>query len=206
MRTVASPIRFATGVISRSNSSRSASSTVSGRFASRSPSVSVGSCSRTVASCPWWWCMLRPFLSLSRGCRFGNVFLVLGDLLGDELGVFLDPSNQGGAAGVLPRKPEKVEPGDVRHTAAVTETAVLIEDRKVDPGVVGAVPRGPEDCVNLQLASVLEARGASARVDDASFQCNAVTAPELAGTRADQGVACTQAAADPRLDRRVEEA
>src|SRR5689334_5515139 len=58
------------------------------------------------------------------------------DLLGDELGVVLDPAEKGRAARVLPGETEEVEPRHVGHASPVTDDAVRICDEKLDPGVI----------------------------------------------------------------------
>src|SRR3546814_7212830 len=63
-----------------------------------------------------------------------------------------------------------------------------LEDGEVDPGVIGPVPGCPDDCVDLQLAPVFEARRPSLSIDNAGFQVYAVPSPELPWARADQRV------------------
>src|SRR6185295_4950744 len=99
-----------------------------------------------------------------------DVFLALRllegrDLLGDELSVVLHPSEQCRAASVLPGQTEEVEAGNVGHASAVAQSAGLVDDGKLDPGVVGPVSGRPDDRVELELAPVLEPHSASIRVD-----------------------------------------
>src|SRR5918999_6502178 len=114
MRTVASPIRLATGSIRRSTSSPSPRSTTSDRAASSSPSLSVGkwllSAAMSLACCFTsgsfggdGWATHDILLALAT-VALGRAFdLGGGDLAGDELGVVLDPTDQGRSARVLPR-------------------------------------------------------------------------------------------------------
>src|SRR4029453_1103700 len=131
--------------------------------------------------------------------------LELGDLSGNELGVVLDPADQGGAARVLPCQSKEVEAGYLGYPAAVPEPAVGIEDRKMDPGVVRAVSGCPEDCIYLELASILEPDRPSVRVDATRLQLDAVAPTELTGARADECLTRAQPTAKPRLDGRVQE-
>src|SRR5215217_8471285 len=108
------------------------------------------------------------------------------DLLGDELSIVLDPADQRRAPRVLPGQAKVVEAGRVRHPATVAQAAIGVENGKVDPGVVGPVPRRPDDGVDLYLASVLEAHCPAVGVDNARFQLDAVAAPELSRAGADQ--------------------
>ena len=115
--------------------------------------------------------------------------LVLGDPLGDVLGVVLDPADQRRAARVLPGEAEEVEAGDIGDAAAVAQAPVLVEDRQLDPGVVGAIARRPDDGVDLELAAVFEANRVPVGVDDARLDLDPVALLELAWARADQRVA-----------------
>ncbi len=74
------------------------------------------------------------------------------------------------AAGVLPGQAEEVEPGDVGDAAAVAQAPVGVEDRRLDPGVVGPVAGRPDDGVDLELAAVREADRAPVGVDDARLR------------------------------------
>src|SRR5215218_4255785 len=96
MRTVASPISFVTGAIRSSNSSPSESSTSSGSTISGAPAVSVGKFSVRMDK-------------LSFSDRAGPVFRGVGNFVGDERGVVLDPSEQRGSPRVLPGETEEVE-------------------------------------------------------------------------------------------------
>src|SRR5215213_8480157 len=109
----------------------------------------------------------------------------------------LTPSDQRGAAGVLPRQPNEVETRDLGDTAAVAETPVFTQDGKIDPRVVRAVPGRPEDGVDLELAFVLKPDGAVVRVDDTRFQLDAVAALERARARPDQHLARAQPPPQP---------
>ena len=57
-------------------------------------------------------------------------------------------------------RPERVEPGAVDDAAVVAQLALLVDDRDVEPGVVGAVAGRPHDGADLAAAEVeLEAAG-----------------------------------------------
>src|ERR1043166_8331042 len=83
------------------------------------------------------------------------------DPLGDELGVVLDPAEEGRAARVLPREAEEVKARYVGHAAPMTNATVRIRNRKLDPGVIRAVPGRPNHRVDLELAAVGKADGAA---------------------------------------------
>ena len=87
------------------------------------------------------------------------------DLLGDVLGVVLDPAQQGGAPGVLPGQAEKVEPGRCRYPPLVNEAAVLIKHLGIDPGVVDSEAGGPDDAADVELRAVREGHGRTVGVD-----------------------------------------
>ena len=74
-----------------------------------------------------------------------------GDSLGDELGVVLDPAYEGRPSRVLPRETEEVQAGYVRHAAVMRDSAVRPENPGLDPRVVGAVARRPDDRVDVKL-------------------------------------------------------
>src|SRR5262249_42749617 len=83
--------------------------------------------------------------------------LVLRDPVSNEGGVVPDEADQRRAARVLPGEPEEVEAGNVGDAAAMGGATLLVEDRNVDPGVVGPVARRPYDGLDLELAVVFEA-------------------------------------------------
>src|SRR5919201_792124 len=122
-----------------------------------------------------------------QGCRYA---------LSDELGVILHPADQGGPARVLPGKAEEVEARTVRDAAAVPQAPIVIDDRRVDPGVVSAVPGCPDDRVDVELAAVVEAHRVAVSIHRARFQLDAVTLLQLAWTRADQRLARAQLPAE----------
>ena len=93
---------------------------------------------------------------------------------------------------MLPGEAEEAEAGDIGDAAAVTQAPLLVEDRQLDPGVVGAVARRPDDGVDLELAAVLEASRSPLGVDDARPDLDPVALFELAWARADQRVAGAQ--------------
>src|SRR3954447_18256090 len=81
------------------------------------------------------------------------------DLCGDVLGVVFHPSEQRGAAGVLPGQAEKVESRQVGYPPVVADPSCAIQYRGLDPGVVGLVSGGPYDCVHAEVGAVSEAHG-----------------------------------------------
>src|SRR5439155_6987679 len=103
----------------------------------------------------------------------------------DELGIVLHPADQRGAASVLPGEAQDVEPRDIGDAAAVTQAAVLVEDRQLDPGVVGAVPGRPDHGLDFDVAAVLDANRVAVGVDRAGLQFDPVALLELAWTRTD---------------------
>src|SRR5436305_1312516 len=78
------------------------------------------------------------------------------DLIGDVLGVFSDPTDQRRAPRVLPRQAEEVQAGGVGHAAAMNGSALIVEDRCVDPRVIGLKPGGPDNGADVELGSVAE--------------------------------------------------
>src|SRR5919109_3192319 len=212
MRTVASPSRFATGAISRSKTSPSASSATAGGTASGRPAASVGKTSvvRVLGVCSFmsgsFDDRLRTKLFDRRGRCGSRSLRARGDSAGEELGVILDPADESRPARVLPGEAEEVEAGNVGHASAVTNAPVLIAHRRLDPRVVGAVARRPDHGVDVEVAAVGEADRASARGDDARLQVDAVAPPELARARADQRVAILEPASDPGVDRFLDQA
>src|SRR6266516_1141851 len=114
-------MRFLTGMISSSNSPPSASSTSSGFRASGNPSVSRGN------SIVWVWLW-------ELGSCIASSFRL------DEL----EPTRRRRAVGVLPGQAEEVETRDIGDAATVAGATALIEDRQLDPRVVGPVARRPD--------------------------------------------------------------
>src|SRR4029078_4803140 len=115
------------------------------------------------------------------------------DLCGDVLGVVFHPTEQRGAAGVLPVQAEKVESRILGHPPVVADASFSIQyrcvdpgvgglvsggpcdcvkawTRCVDPGVGGLVSVGPYDCVNAELGAVSEAHGVVRRLDRSRMQ------------------------------------
>src|SRR5918992_2857100 len=211
MRTVASPSCLATGAIWRSNTAPSAGGMTSGAAASGRPAASVG---KTSALSVLGVCLL---MSGSLRDRFGTNlfdyrrlgtsrrFRACGDSTGKELGIVLDPADEGRAARVLPGKAEEVEAGNVGHTPAVPDAAIGSEDRCRDPGVIGAVAGRPDHGVDFELAAVGEADRATLGADDPRLQADPV-ATKLARARTDQRVALACPSADPGIDRLVDQA
>src|SRR5436190_3600124 len=68
-----------------------------------------------------------------------------GDLLSEVLGVVLDKAKERRAAGVLPWEPQEVEPRRAGHAALMDSAAIVVEYRRVDPGVVAAEAGGPDN-------------------------------------------------------------
>ena len=63
---------------------------------------------------------------------------------GDVLRVVLHPAQEGGAAGVLPGQAEEVETGHGGDAAAVLDAPVLVEDRRLNEGVIEREAGGPD--------------------------------------------------------------
>jgi hypothetical protein len=76
------------------------------------------------------------------------------DLVGDELGVVFDPPEQRGSPRVLPGETEDVEAAHVGDPAPVKQLSVVVGNGKLDPGVVEAVARRPDDRVDVKRALV----------------------------------------------------
>src|SRR5687768_4797992 len=139
MRTVASPISLVTGAIRSSNSSPSESSMSLDAPTSTTPAVSVGKFSVRMGK-----------LSLSG--QVAPVLREVGNFVGDELCVFLDPPEQRGAPRVLPGESEEIEAGHVGDPATVAQCAGFIGNREINPRVVEAVARRPDDRINVDRA------------------------------------------------------
>src|SRR5262249_58600661 len=95
---------------------------------------------------------------------------------------------------------------DVGDAAGVTQATLLVEDREVDPGVVGAVAGRPDDRLDGELAAIIEPHRVAVGGRRTRSQLDVVALLEHAWARADQRVARAQLAADTRLDRLVEDA
>src|SRR5918995_1036210 len=191
MRTVASPIRFATAAISRSKESPSDSWTISGLVASGSPSVSVGRESITVlpvSGWSWWWCPMPQTLSL------------------EAAGAFIPSSAAGSRASAnLRGSSGKTAICSAMSSASSFTQPISAENGKLDPGVIGPVPGCPDDCVDLQFAPVLEAHGPPFGVDNAGFQLHAIAAAKFPRAGADQRLSISQLPTEPRFDGCIEE-
>src|SRR5207244_7597131 len=83
--------------------------------------------------------------------------------------------------------------------AAMGQATVVAVDRQADPGVVGPVARRPDHRVDLELAAVGEADGATVGADSTRPDCDAV-ALQITPARPDQGVAVPRAPADTGVD------
>ena len=79
------------------------------------------------------------------------------DLLGDELGVILDPAEQRRAPGVLPAQSQEVEAGRLGHAAPVLQVPVSVEHGCVDERVIDPEPGRPHDRAHVELCAVGEA-------------------------------------------------
>src|SRR6476620_2377560 len=120
MRTSSSPSRLTTGPMRSSVASPSASSTTVGGTARGSPLVAVGKSG--------WRSVVSGAFSFIDITLLGS-----SQLLGDELGVILHPTEERRAPGVLPGQPQEEQTGMVGDSAAMDDAAVLIEDRNADP-------------------------------------------------------------------------
>src|SRR5919106_3028540 len=127
------------------------------------------------------------------------------DPLREERSIVLDPADQRRAACPLPGEAEEKETWYVGQSATVSQAPVLIDDRKVDPRIVGAVAGGPDDRVDLDLVSVVGADRAPSDGRGARFQFYAITARYLAGARADQRVPVFQPLSEARFDGLVDQ-
>src|SRR5207249_4691546 len=79
------------------------------------------------------------------------------DATRDEGSVVADESDERRPPGVLPGEPDEEHAGRVGNPAPMDDAAALVLDRwDIDPSEVGAVPRRPDDRVDLLLAPVLE--------------------------------------------------
>src|SRR5262245_60346793 len=122
---------------------------------------------------------------------------MFGDSPGDELCVVFDPADERGTSRVLPRETEEVQPTNVGDTSPVTRSAAVVEDRQVDPRVIGPIAGRPDHCIDGELVSVLEAHVPPISADQPWSKLNAVTSPELARVRSDQRVAVLHLRAQP---------
>src|SRR6476659_7653158 len=86
-----------------------------------------------------------------------------GDAAGQVGGVFVDESEQGRAAAVLPGQAEEVQAGDIGDAAAVDQVPVTGYAGDAYPGVVRAVTGGPHHDADVQAAAVGEPDGAPFR-------------------------------------------
>src|SRR6185503_20084754 len=182
MRTVSPAISFVAGAMVRSSSSPSESSTTGVATLCSRPAVPVGKLS---------FAMCRSFER-----RFCGCLRALGDPLRDELGVFLHPADERGAARVLPGQAEEVEAGDVRDAAPVDEFAVGARDGQVDPGVVERVTRRPDDGGDVECRAVLEDDRPPGRANGPRLHPDAGT---LGGARARADEDVTGAQPPPKL-------
>ena len=142
-------------------------------------------------------CPLRPARRpLHARARAGHVSWLpeTRDPLGQKRCVLPHPADESRAARVLPGETEEVEPRHIGYSAAMAEASVRVEDRKVDPRVIGPVARRPDDGVDLDLAAVLERNRAPGSTGRARLQLDAVLTLELARARPDQRVPMLQPA------------
>src|SRR5436190_1142022 len=141
IRIRASPSCLATGSMDISICSSCATSITRVGRASGRPVGSVGKlplcCGDAETSCCISISLPRGHLRRGRGaCAIGCAATAcrggaLGDALRDELRVVFDPAQEGGAARVLPRQAEHVEPGNFCDAATGDDTFVVVRDRKV---------------------------------------------------------------------------
>src|SRR5215210_1874744 len=127
------------------------------------------------------------------------------DLVREELGVVFDPAEERRAARVLPRQTEEVEAGDVGDAAAVAKAAVAIKHRKVDPRVIGPIPRRPDQGLELLLAAVGECDRSPRGGDDPRPEGDAVVAFELTRARTDERVAGVRSLPESRVERLLQQ-
>src|SRR5450759_1539607 len=91
--------------------------------------------------------------------------------------------------------PRRYRPGELVTPRRWTGVTVRVQDGGVDPRVVGAEARCPDNRLDVELGSVLEADRALTGAGGAPAQINAVAALELSQAGADQQVAPLGAAA-----------
>jgi hypothetical protein len=70
---------------------------------------------------------------------------VTDEVIGQLLGVGTDAVDEGGAASSGERHAEDVEARNVEHSAVVDDAAAPVEERCVDPRVVGTIASRPHD-------------------------------------------------------------
>ena len=216
MRTVSSPIRFATGAMRSSNvvavgevdhlgppprqprgvggeGRRARRGRGRGRACSARGAPSLNAPSLRLAVCGAGRCSRS--VRLAAGC----------DPPGDERRVVVDQAEQRRAACVLPGEAEEVEARHVADAAAVAQTTVVLGDRQLDPGVVGPVARGPDHRVDVELAAVGEADRAALGVDRARPSSTPCRAARRAGSTR-SGCRGRALGAEARVDGLVEQA
>src|SRR6266852_4092945 len=144
--------------------------------------VAVRDAGRTVPLRPW-----RSAPGGGGGCLGADEGAA--DLPDDVGGVVPDPADQRRAAGVLVLHAEEEQARGAGYAAPVDWRAVGVQDRNMDPRVVGAEARRPDDRFDVELGSVLEADCSLVRVDGAAAQVDAVAPLELPQAGAEQQVA-----------------
>ena len=64
---------------------------------------------------------------------------------------------------MLPGQAEEVQAGLIGDASAMADTTVGVDDRQIEPGIVGLVARRPDDGVGLRLCAIGEADGSAGR-------------------------------------------
>src|SRR3954465_5798104 len=81
-----------------------------------------------------------------------------------------------------------------------------VEHWEIDPRVIRAIPSCPDHAVDIDLAAVRESDDAIGGADDSRLQLDAEATRQAAGARPDQRVPSPKPAAEPALNRLVDEA
>src|SRR5207302_234983 len=121
-------------------------------------------------------------------------------------GVIGDEADQRRASAVLPAQPEEVEARRRCHSAGMNHPAISSEHRSVDPGVVGAKPRGPDHPGDIKFALIAEADRPCASVNGPRMQSDAVPLGQPPRAGADERLLALDTTADARVSRRANQA
>src|SRR5205823_6666948 len=98
---------------------------------------------------------------------------------------------------VLEVHPEEVHARGLRNAAPMDRLAAVVEDRHLDPRVVGPEPGRPNDDVDFDRAAVGASDRPTVGRDGPAQELDAVPAPELPVAGADQEVAASFGCAEP---------
>src|SRR5689334_19549896 len=102
----------------------------------------------------------------SRSSALHECLAPLRDLLGDVRGIGADAADEGGAHAVLEALAEEEEARCFgNYTALVTGIACVIENRQIDPLVVGCEARAPDDDAGLQRLAIADRKSPALGVE-----------------------------------------